>query len=43
MVCPECMKEMDFIENCEACEGEVKTAWNCDDCDHVVYIVKFLR
>jgi len=43
MVCPECLKEMDFIEVCESSSDEYKRAYNCDDCDHIVYIVKFIR
>lgn len=41
MYCPKCKKEMLFLETLTDNVQETKTAWSCNDCDIIAYIVEF--
>lgn len=41
LVCPNCKKELDYLEELAFDKSERKTAWTCYDCDIIVYVVEF--
>lgn len=38
MRCPKCTCQLDFIELIKDDEESKETAWNCDECNLIVYI-----